>query len=437
MNATTNELVAQLSNFSHEAAGRNPSTIRPFAVHYLSQQVVPTGESVLIGLPGDVRLGSSGSAGELSSPAIQTLLEHPPARTVTEQTTLRTNGAFLLIASPMVENHNVLGTLIVSANLEHIQADQRSVLWLVFGEALVALVAAVVGTFLLLRRLLRTVGDITTTAQAIESGEIDQRLADPGTGDEVGQLAATFNSMLDKIDNAMTSQRQMLSDVSHQLRTPLTVARGQLEVLGRLGTDDPAEVKETIRVVIDELDHMRAMVEQLLLLGRSLEPDFLEVESLDVRSFIGELFESSQVLGQRRWSMDPGPDVVLEVDGSKLRGAVLNLLDNAVNATRTTDAIDLSASVSPRDGSVSIVVSDSGPGIPGSLRTASLSRFSRPGAADTEGSGLGLAIVKAVAEAHGGHVDLGGSPLGGCRAAIVLPSWRVAAVEPRSLAPAT
>jgi signal transduction histidine kinase len=354
--------------------------------------------------------------------------------TITEQIDLVPGRPFVVEASPITQGRRTLGVFVAAADLSQLRADQHSVVWLVFGEALVALLAAVAGTFLLLRRLLRSVGDITSTAQAIESGEVDQRIADPGTDDEVGQLASTFNSMLDRIDDSMTIQRQLLSDVSHQLRTPLTVARGHLEMLERLGTDDPAEVHQTIAMVIEELDHMRAMVERLLLLGRALEPDFLEVEPLDVRSFIADMFDAGRVLAARHWIVDEVPDLVLDVDVAKLRGAVLNLLDNAVHATGADDVIELSATVLC-DGAVAIAVDDSGRGIPEQQRSASLSRFGRPGAADTEGSGLGLAIVAAVAEAHGGHVELGVSARGGCRAAIVLPPGRVVARDPRSLVP--
>jgi signal transduction histidine kinase len=433
MTTTNNDLAAALLNFSRAAADTPPAALRSFSVRYLSHQVLPAGEVVVVRLPGGAELGSAGSSRLLRSAALRSLLVHPPTRTVTRQVDLD-QAAFETELSPIVERGRVVGTFVAAADLAQLRTEQHSVFWLVFGEAGVALLAAVAGTFLLLRRLLRTVGDITTTAQAIETGEVDQRIGDPGTDDEVGQLASTFNSMLDRIDDSMTTQRQMLSDVSHQLRTPLTVARGHLEVLERVGADNPAEVRETIRVVIDELDHMRSMVERLLLLGRALEPDFLELERLDLRSFVADMFDVGQVLAPRHWLVDPVPDLVLQVDVAKLRGAVLNLLDNAVHATGADDVIEVSASRGP-DGSVAIAVDDSGPGIPEHLRAGSLSRFGRPGASDTDGSGLGLAIVTAVAEAHGGRLELGVSARGGCRAAIVLPPGRVLAHEPRPLVP--
>ena len=210
----------------------------------------------------------------------------------------------------------------MTSDLSQLSTDRNRVLVLVIGEALVALVGAVAGAYLLLRRLLREIGRITTTAASIEDGDLDRRLGDQGTDDEVGQLAETFDSMLDRLQAAMVDQRRLLSDVSHQLRTPLTVARGHLEVLALQPTTDILEVRESVNVVVEELDHMRALVERLLLLGRALEPDFLQVERLDLRTFLSDLFDSARVLADRQWSLAPVPDRVLEVDVAKLRGAL-------------------------------------------------------------------------------------------------------------------
>ncbi len=296
------------------------------------------------------------------------------------------------------------------------------------AEATVALLAGALSSYFLLRRLLRTVGRITTTAAEIGQGELDRRLGDQGTDDEVGQLATTFDTMIGRIDDAMTAQRRLLSDVSHQLRTPLTVARGHLEVLQRTGglsgvtsgrAGDGAE--ETVALVVDELDHMRSLVERLLLLGRAMEPDFVSLEPVDVRAFVADIHDAALVLSARHWGLPPVPDVVVRADAAKLRGAILNLVDNAVRATTEDDCINVVATVDPETGSLSLVVEDSGPGIPPAQRQAVMARFARPGARGSDGSGLGLAIAKAVAEAHGGTLQVGDSGLGGAAVAIVLP----------------
>jgi len=422
--STTRSLVSEVDSFSRATAATTATSLEPATVAYLQGRVLVQGESLLIGLDSGRRFGSAGSGALLADVQIRRLLSRPPKATTTYRMTVGGSDT-LLLASPILQGGATVGTLLVASDLSQLHADQQRVLVLGAGEALVALVAAVAGAYLLLRRLLRTVGSITDTASSIENGDLDRRLGDQGTDDEVGKLAATFDSMLDRLQAAMVVQRRLLSDVSHQLRTPLTVARGHLEVLARQPSAEMDEVRETVGVVVDELDHMRSLVERLLLLGRALEPDFLQIERLDLRTFLSELTDSARVLAPRWWSLAPVPDVVLEVDVAKLRGALLNLVDNAVRATATGDTIEVRAIRSDVDGSLVVSVEDSGPGIPDEQLPTVLARFGRLGSADREGSGLGLAIVTAVAEAHGGTFALGRSELGGCRAAITLPASRV------------
>jgi len=236
------------------------------------------------------------------------------------------------------------------------------------------------GRDLLLRRLLRTVGRITKTAGDIGTGALDRRLGDQGIDDEVGQLATTFDSMLERIDTAMTTQRRLLSDVSHQLRTPLTVARGHLEVLYHTGDiADPTAVAETVTLVLDELDHMRSLVERLLLLGRAMEPDFLSPDLIDARAFLADLHSACQVLAPRHWLLAAIPDVVVSADVAKLRGALLNLVDNAVKYAG--DGGEVSVRLRRAPGAVQLVVSDHGVGIAPEEQQRIFERFYRATAA--------------------------------------------------------
>jgi signal transduction histidine kinase len=327
-----------------------------------------------------------------------------------------------VLAAPIRAGARTVGTMLAATDLSPLRAQRSRVLMLSLAEATVALLAGVLSSYLLLRRLLRTVGRITTAAEEIGRGELDRRLGDQGTDDEVGQLATTFDAMIGRVDEAMTAQRRLLSDVSHQLRTPLTVARGHLEVLQRTGgLTEQSGADATVALVVDELDHMRALTERLLLLGRAMEPDFVSLEPVDVRAFVADLYDSALVLAPRHWSCDPVPDIVVRADSAKLRGALLNLVDNAVKATEPDDAIALVTIFDEAARTVTFAIDDSGPGIPPAEREAVLTRFARPGARSADGSGLGLAIARAVAEAHGGTVQVGASPLGGARVAVVLP----------------
>lgn len=417
-------LLGEMQSFSgqHLPAGE---PLLDAAAAYFRNHELAAGTVVSVGDASGRYVAAGDWAGALvADAAVRSDLRQPAAASRAAAAHVGGRDAELLVA-PIVERGKVVGTFVAATDLAPFLADRSRVLTISLAEAGVALLAGVLSTFLLLRRLLRKVGRITTAASDIGQGRLEQRLGDQGTDDEVGQLATTFDVMLDRLQGAMTAQRRLLSDVSHQLRTPLTVARGHLEVLQRTSVEDAAAVSETIGVVVDELDHMRKLVERLLLLGRVLEPDFVAPEPLDLRSFLADLHAAAHVLAARELRLGPVPDVVIRTDPAKLRGAILNLLDNAVRATGSDDVVQLSAERDGRTGDVRVLVDDSGPGVPEGRRASLLGRFERSGPADG-GQGLGLAIVKAVAEAHGGSVAILSSPLGGCRVAVTLPAAIVA-----------
>ena len=418
--STTRSLVLELQAF-RDAAGLRPTgqSLSAFSESYLRTRVLPSGQSLAVLLPSGSLIGSAGSEPLLSSATVSRWARTPPRSGTSQQLTAE-HRTYLVTAVPLVDGSSPVATVVAAADLESVHEDLGRVRDLAIGEAAIALAAAVAGSYFMLRRLLGRVGRITDTASDIAAGALDRRLHDPNDTDEVGRLAATFDVMADKLSAAMAAQRRLLSDVSHQLRTPLTVARGHLEVLERTGAEDPGAVRETIDLVVEEIDHMKALVEQLLMLGHALEPDFLVLEPVDLRSFCRELADTTRVIAPRRWELSDLPDAVLHVDAAKLRGALLNLIDNAVRATRDGDVVALSVR-REEDGRTTLSVDDSGPGIPPERRTLVLGRFSRPGAADSEGSGLGLAIAQAVARAHGGELVIGESPQGGCRVSIILP----------------
>ena len=417
--ALTSEMAAYVDAVS---AAPPADDIQSFTVSYLEGRALPAGTVLVVSLTNGSTVATPGAAGLFSDSRITSWLASPPTKSLSKEITIG-GVPNEVLAAPLLVGGAKVGTFLAVTDLSSQEGQRSKVFGLSLAEAGIALLAGAASAYLLLRRLLRTVGRITAAAEEIGSTSLDRRLGDQGSTDEVGDLARTFDSMIDRIDAAMTAQRRLLSDVSHQLRTPLTVARGHLEVLQRTGEiADPQAVDETVELVIDELEHMRSLVERLLLLGRAIEPDFLAPELIDARSFFADIYYACQVLAPRHWSLIPVPDVVLNADAAKLRGAVLNLVDNAVKVTAADDSIELSALYDAAHGTFTFAVEDSGPGIPAAQREAVLARFARPGARDEDGSGLGLAIVRAVAQAHGGHVTVGESRFGGARVAIVLPA---------------
>lgn len=418
--ATSRALVAELRAFGAAAAQRPASqSMQAFTNDYLRTRVLPDGETLSVAVADSPLLGSAGSEALLQTPTLRQWAATSPAAGTRQHLTVG-NRHYLVLAAPIVADGKPIGMVAAAADLAQARRDLGRVRGLAIGEGIIALSAGCLGAYLLLRRLLGRIGRITKTAADIGSGALDRRLRAASETDEVGQLATTFDAMADQLSAAMSTQRRLLSDVSHQLRTPLTVARGHLEVLQRSAPYDPQDVHDTVDVVLDEIDHMKALVERLLMLGRALEPDFLESEPVDLRSFCVDLIDAAGVLADRQWQLPAVPDVVVTVDAAKLRGALLNLLDNAVRVTKPGDVIALVVELSS-DRDIVLAVEDSGPGIPVDQRAQALERFARPGAADSQGSGLGLAIVRAVAEAHGGSVAIEESRYGGCRVMLRLP----------------
>lgn len=422
--AAASGIAGQLRAFEQAARARPPAEpLRSFAYRFLRTHPIGAGDAVVVALLGDGRVVTGRYRPLVADPAVAAWFAAPPGRTVHLAATV--GGVPVeIVAAPLEESGRTVGTYVAASDLSPYVAEQGDVLALALAEAAVALVVGVTSAFFLLRRLLRTVGRVTETAGQIGTGDLERRLRDEGPydADEVGELARTFDVMLDRLETAMTAQRRLLSDVSHQLRTPLTIARGHLEVLGRTGVDDPAAVGETLEVVIDELDHMGGLVERLLMLGRAMEPDLLERQPVELEPFLVEVAEAAAVLAPGRVQLGTTAALTLAADAKMLRGALLNLLDNAVRATGEDQLVVLGARVQP-GGAVRVSVEDAGPGIPAAEREAALARFARPGARGAGGSGLGLAIAKAVALAHGGAIEIDQSPaLGGARVSLVLPA---------------
>ncbi len=426
-NSIVADLGGELSGYA-AAYGARPAgqSLEAFSHSYLVTHPVPVGREMLISLPHQPVLGSAHATALASVPQVRRWLRSPPARTVSLEVRVGPV-SYLTVASPIREGHSVLGVVVVAASLAQLQVESAQVALLAASEAAVALLVAVISAYLILRRVLRTVGAVTETAVEASQGDLTKRIGYRGVDDEVGRMAAAFDGMLTKISATVASQRQLLADVSHQLRTPLTVARGHLEVLRRTGSDDPGEVQETTALVVEELNQMSSLVDQLLLLGHSLESDFIQVEQVDLRSFMADLKAASTVLADRNWVLTEVPDAVLLVDQAKLRGALLNLIDNAVKATQEGDMIKLSAACR---GDVILGVSDTGCGIAPALQAAVFDRFRRAESPDQRGSGLGLALVKAVAQGHGGSVQLESAVGQGTTVTITLPPSCLQPPEP-------
>jgi signal transduction histidine kinase len=413
----TGQLNAELAAYQ-QAVGALPATtsLKSLSTAYLRSHAVPDQDLVEIAVPDQWAVANAGGSTIASDPSISVLSERVPLRTVVLGRHAAGHDLEVLVA-PIHSPSGPAGVFVAAVNVSALKPARAAALRLAIGEGAIALVAGVASAYLLLRRLLRRIGRITDAAEQIGRDRLAERLGDQGTSDEVGQLAVSFDGMLDRIESAVHAQHELLSDVSHQLRTPLTVARGHLEVLGRARAADE-NLNDAMGVAISELDRMALLVERLLELGRAREPVRRDVHDVDLRAFFGDFVASCRVLAQRQWVLEPVPDEVVRFDETEVRGALLNLVDNSVRATNPGETITISARVA-RD-QLRISVEDSGPGIPPANREAVRNRFARPGGGAPGGTGLGLAIASAVCHGHSGEVEISDSRLGGATVTLVL-----------------
>ena len=266
-------------------------------------------------------------------------------------------------------------------------------------------------------RVLAPVRLLTETARSISESDLTHRIEIRGGG-EAADMARSFNNMLDRLESVFRSQRQFIQDASHELRDPLTICRGHLELLG----DDPEERRATTALVLDELDRIGRIVDDLQLLAEAEHPDFLRREWVDLELLTHELVAKATALAPRRWTLDSVGTGTVFADRQRLTEAIMNLAHNAVQHTVAHDSIAIGTS-SSTPSEARIWVRDSGSGIAIEDQALIFDRFKRGGDAHRRyrGGGLGLAIVKTVAEAHGGRVELESRLGEGSMFTIVLP----------------
>jgi signal transduction histidine kinase len=323
-------------------------------------------------------------------------------------------------------------------------------------------------------RVLAPIRAVRTTAEQIGASDLRRRIDVVGN-DDVAQLARTFNTMLDRLEVAFVTQREFVDNAGHELRTPITVIRGHLELM----SDDPEDRAETRALVLDELVRMNRMVDDLLVLAKSGRPDFLKLEEVNLTELVVEVIAKARPLADRTWRVDETSDTTIVADGQRLTQALMQLVSNAVRHTAPDDRIAVGAQVHepvlgdrlalddrgsedqpakrirhlrrptspanagndadadlvglhdarldqvadcPGGAHVHLWVSDSGPGVAAGDRERIFERFARGNdQGRTDGAGLGLAIVRSIAQAHGGDARLVDDGRPGARFELVLP----------------
>ena len=310
--------------------------------------------------------------------------------------------------------------ILVFTEAEQQQVTEIARLLLAVGAG--ALVLTGVIAFWVSGRVLRPVAAVRATAAEIGERDLTRRLPVHGT-DELADLSITFNGMLSRLEQAFATQQQFVDDAGHELRTPITIIRGHLELMG----DDPAERAATIEIVTGELDRMNRIVTDLLTLAKADRPDYVRLrEPVDIAEFTMELDAKLQTLANRRWLVGSVADGSAVIDEQRISQAVLQLATNATQHTEEGSTITFSTRFQTGpDGApwLTLSVADQGPGVPKEDRERIFDRFSRAtNDLQSPGAGLGLAIVRTIADGHDGIVRVYDTPGGGATFVIAVPT---------------
>jgi two-component system, OmpR family, sensor kinase len=423
-------LTQEVEEFRRLVRGNNPETGLPFGGDlkaifdtYLRRNVPAAGETVVTILDGEVYDRRSSERG--GSPALSGLSSRWVGLEGGQRGEVDSSiGTVRYLAVP-VRGSGVNGTFVVLSALEAERDEVEDAVRLAVIVLVSVLFIASALAWVVAGRILAPLHELRDTARSITETDLTRRI--PVTGsDEIAELARTFNAMLDRLESAFASQRAFVSDASHELRTPITIVRGHLELLG----DDPDERRETIATVTDELDRMSRFVDDLLLLAKAERDDFLRLGQLELGALTDELLDKAEALAPRLWKLERRGEAVLLGDRQRLTQAIMGLAQNAAQHTTPGDPIWLGSAVAGDE--VRLWVRDRGPGIPPADQERIFERFARAQASRrvSEGAGLGLAIVRAIAEAHGGRVELSSRPGVGATFTLVVPLTGAEPSEP-------
>lgn len=285
------------------------------------------------------------------------------------------------------------------------------VLELIARFALIAffsLIAVAIVGWVVAGRVMAPITQLRKTAQQVAAEDLSKRIAISGGNSELDQLAVEFNTMLDRIQDAFSSQGRFVDDAGHELRTPLTIVMGHFELMDT----DPSQRDSSMPIIKDELRRMSRLVQDLQTLTKSSSPKFLARQVVDLDHFASDLRVKASMLGLANLEINADSSA-FNLDPERITQALLQLIENSRKHCGDEAAIRVQVLAGQY---LTASVEDNGPGVSDEdLPKLFLPFFRAKGKVDLEGSGLGLALVKAIAQAHGGDATASRSELGGLK----------------------
>ncbi len=313
------------------------------------------------------------------------------------------------VAPIVTRSGQVVGMIQLAQSLRTVDATLRGLATLIIISIAAGLATAAIGGWVIAGNILEPIDRVTMTAQKItRARDLGRRIEVPSTMDEVGRLALTLNEMLARIEDLFRAQQRFVADVSHELRSPLTAVRGNLDLLKRGAADDPTERAQMIEAMDSETARMSRLVSDLLLLARQDAGIPIARHPVELDTLLLEIYRQAQITARGiKVTLGAEDQAIIVGDRDRLKQVLLNLVDNALKYTPQGGEVTLS--LTKDDAWVKISVRDTGIGIAPDDIPNLFDRFYRVDKArsrDAGGTGLGLAIAKSVVDAHNGKITV-------------------------------
>lgn len=424
VNAEIDQEIAELEAFRQVAV--DPQTAAPvrrpdLLLELFLARNVPAEAELLIGYTGTrpaVRspnaLGSDVVEDPEFAAAVAGILQTGGTRVLD----LRTAGEVWVTVVP-VRNNASAGALVIANLLDTERRDLNETMRTYAVVAALSLVLLTALAALQSGRLLAPLRVLRETANDITATDLSRRIPETGN-DDITALTRTINMMLARLEAGFVRQREFLDDAGHELKTPLTVLRGHLELLD---TGRPEDVAATRDLLLDETDRMARLVGDLIVLAKSQRPDFLRLGSVDVDGLLEAVCSKATGLGDRDWRVGGSIGITAVLDEQRITQALLQFAANAAKHTEPRTPVVFAAALEGSD--LLLEVRDQGPGVPEADAERIFERFGRSAVpSGDEGFGLGLSIVRAIALAHSGTAYVEQAEPRGARFVIRLPLVR-------------
>ena len=329
-----------------------------------------------------------------------------------------------MITMPIVENKKVSSIVQVGSSLEEFEDTMKRLLIIMIVSIITATGGTIVVGYFMAKKTMKPVDQIRRAAVKISSSNLDERIELKGRKDELGRLAETFNAMIARLKDSFQRINQFSIDVSHELKTPLTILKGETELALRKDRTNE-EYKKSLQSNLEEIDRMSYIIDDLLLLSKAETKDIrLNLDKVDLRDLLADVCMNMKIFGENKGvEIIAGDleDIRIIGDELKLRRMITNIVENGIKYGRRGGHVALSSY--KQNGYACINVKDDGPGISSGDIKYIFDRFYRADRSRKResGSGLGLSISKWIAEAHKGMIEVESTPAAGSLFIIKLP----------------